>query len=445
MGAIIEAMQEILTNALFILAGILVVAWILWDVFQTVVVPRPTPTRIRLARFLTRGMWRLWKLRANRAKTPLSREKLLGGFAPLLVLTLVASWVVGFIVGYGLVLYGLRAEVLNEPDLGTAIYQAGITVLTIGYGDVIAKGALSRMTELLAAGTGLGTVALGITYLFSLYGSFQRREELVTTLDARAGAPPSGVSMLETFARLDLWEDLPRFLAEWEIWCAQVLDSHVAYPILIFFRSSHDNESWVSALGAVLDAATLLVTSVAGGPKDQRVPTGQAILTVKGGGHLVEDLSQFLGFRGDGAVMVERAEFDTARQRLKRAGLTLKPDTDASWAKFAEVRSGYATAINQMAGYLMTPPTTWIGDRSILPHGRRIEQVLPINSAARRAQVSAAADGSAARSPTAFRGVPIVYLGDDDAGESVPVGASAADEVPVGASAGGPAPASTDG
>lgn len=414
-------MPEPIANVLFILAGALVVAWILWDVFQTVVVPRPTPTRIRLARFLTRGMWRLWRRRANRARTPMAREKMLGSFAPLLVLTLVGSWVVGFIVGYGLILYGLRAEVLNEPDLGTAIYQAGITVLTIGYGDVTARGALSRMTELVAAGTGLATVALGITYLFSLYGSFQRREELVTTLDARAGAPPSGVSMLETFARLDLWNDLPRFLAEWEIWCAQVLDSHVAYPVLIFFRSSHDNESWVSALGAVLDAATLIVTSVERGPRDEPVPTGQAILTVKGGGHLVEDLSHFLGFRADGAVMVERAEFDTARQRLKRAGLTLQPDADAAWAKFAEVRSGYATALNQMAAYLMTPPTTWIGDRSILPHEKRIGEVLPINAAARRAQAAALRGNETA--PPPFTIGPIVYLGDDAAGTSVPIGA----------------------
>ncbi len=423
-------MSDNLVNVLFILAGILIAAWIGWDVFQTVVVPRPTPTRVRLARYLTRGMWRLWRIRANRARTPLAREKMLGAFAPLLVLVLVGSWVVGFIIGYGLILYGLRAEVLNEPDLGTALYQAGITVLTIGYGDVIAKGALSRMTELAAAGTGLGTVALGITYLFSLYGSFQRREQLVTTLDARAGAPPSGVSMLETFARLDLWDDLPRFLGEWENWCAQVLDSHVAYPILMFFRSSHDNESWVSALGAVLDAGTLLVTSVVVGPKDQRVPTGQAILTVKGGRHLVEDLSQFLGFSREGGVMVERAEFDTARLRLKRAGLGLKPDADASWAKFAELRAGYALALNQMAAFLLTPPATWIGDRSVLPHGQRIETVAPINAAARRAAAAAGAaagapaDAQVNRSPTMFRATPIVYLGDDDTAASLPVGAS---------------------
>jgi hypothetical protein len=146
---------------------------------------------------------------------------------------------------------------------------------------------------------------------------------------------------------------------------------------------------------------------------------------VKGGGHLVEDLSQFLGFKGDGAVMVERAEFDTARLRLKRAGMTLKPDADAAWAKFAEVRSGYATPINQMAAYLMTPPTTWIGDRSILPHGKRIDEVLPINAAARRS-ASGAAPGGFETSPPPFKIGPIIYLGDDTSGVSVPLAAPAA-------------------
>jgi hypothetical protein len=176
-----------------------------------------------------------------------------------------------------------------------------------------------------------------------------------------------------------------------------------------------------------MDAATLLVTTVARGPQDQPVPTGQAILTVKGGGHLVEDLSAFLSFPGDGTVMVERAEFDTARERLRRAGMRLEPDADASWAKFAEVRSGYATALNLMASHLLTPPSTWIGDRSILPHGKLAAEVVPVNPAARRAQSHRTADDSSAASLPAFQVGPIIYLGDDNGAAPVPVGAPAAD------------------
>lgn len=361
---------EQLTDLAYVVGGILIVAWILWDVFQTVIVPRPTPTRVRLARYLTRTMWRLWRRRAARARTPIAREKMLGSFAPLLVVTLLAGWVICLTIGYGLILYGLRGEIRNEPNLETAIYQAGITVLTIGYGDVIARGVLSRLAELAAAGTGLSVVALGITYLFSLYGSFGRREELVTTLDARAGAPPSGVAMLETHAKLGMWDDLRRSLGEWEVWAANVLDSHLAYPVLCFFRSSHDNESWVSALGAVLDASVLLATTVESGPGGQPVPTGQAVLTVKGGTHLVEDITRFFGFPQQDGAMVERSEFTAAREQLARVGIVLKTDEDAAWERFVHLRASYATALNQLAAYLLTPPTQWIGDRSPLPHRR---------------------------------------------------------------------------
>jgi hypothetical protein len=388
--------MDMYLNVLCVLAGSVIVAWILWDVFQTVIVPRPTPTRVRLARYLTRSSWRLWRRRAARKQTSAAREKLLGSFAPALVVTLIGSWLAFLIVGYGLILFGLRAEISPRPDLATAIYQSGITVLTIGYGDVVAQGTLSRITELVAAGTGLGIVAMGITYLFSLYGSFQRREELVTTLDARAGAPPSGVKMLETYAELGIWDDLRRSLAEWEVWCAQVLDSHVAYPILCFFRSSHDNESWVSAIGAVLDAGVLLATTIENGPDGQPVARGQAILTVKGGTHLVDDIGRFLSFKGGDGVMVERAEFTAARQRLANAGITLLPDEDAAWRSFSELRSSYASAINQMAAYLLTPPTQWIGDRSMTSHAGRIgaamDKAMPMNVEAPGAVASPAAE-----------------------------------------------------
>jgi hypothetical protein len=195
----------------------------------------------------------------------------------------------------------------------------------------------------------------------------------VTTLDARAGAPPSGVAMLETYARLEIWDDLRRSLAEWEVWCAQVLDSHVAYPILCFFRSSHDNESWVSALGAVLDASVLLATTVESGPRKQAVPTGQAILTVKGGTHLVEDISGFLSLSPANGVMVERWEFTAARERLERAGVVMRADEEDAWVRFVALRSAYAGALNQLAAWLLTPPTQWIGDRSVLQHRRGVE------------------------------------------------------------------------
>lgn len=380
----IRLMVDTLVSALFVVGGALIVSWVLWDVYQTVVIPRATPTRVRLARYVTRGLWTFGRWRAIRATSVDRRERLLGNFAPFTVVMLLGLWVTLLIIGFGLILYGLHGEIQNEGDLGTALYQSGISLLTIGYGDVLARGVLSRLAEIAAAATGVAVLGLGVTYLFSLYGSFQRREELVTTLDARAGVPPSGIAMLETYAEMELWDDLRRTLSDWEEWSARVLDSHVAYPILNFFRSSHDGESWLGAIGAVLDAAVLLATTIESGPSGQPVPRGQAIMTIKLGTHLVEDIAQFFRFESTDQPMVTRGEFNAARYRLARAGMAIRSDGDRSWNAFSELRAGYASRLNALATYLVIPPTQWIGDRSSVRHVGRIDEVIRVAALAGR-------------------------------------------------------------
>ncbi len=177
----------------------------------------------------------------------------------------------------------------------------------------MAAGTLARVVITIAAISGLGAVALVVTFLFSLYGSYQRREMRVVMLQASAGAPPSAVTLLETYALLGLIDRLPGLFRDWQEWAAEVLDSHVAYPMLGYFRSSHDNLSWISALGTVLDASSLVLTTVEG------VPRGDAKLFKRMGTHLVEDISN-LGFRAGRRQHLDRSAFEAACDRLERAG-----------------------------------------------------------------------------------------------------------------------------
>ena len=180
----------------------------------------------------------------------------------------------------------------NPPidDLRYRHYFAATSLLTIGFGDITPRRRIARIVVSLAAIAGLGVIALVVTFLFSLYSSYQRRELEVITLQATAGAPPSAVKLLTIYGKLELVDRLPEFFVTWQCWAAEVLDSHVAYPLLGFFRASHDNLSWISALGSVLDAASLVTTTIRG------VPRGEAELCRRVGSHLVEDISS-LGFR----------------------------------------------------------------------------------------------------------------------------------------------------
>jgi hypothetical protein len=338
--------------------GALLLTLVFWDLFQTVVVPRPTPGWFRIGRYLVRGSWRL--LRAIRDGRPgRSYDRVLGLFAPAATVALLAAWLTGLIVGYGLILFAIRDQLRPVPeDLGASLYFAATSVLTLGFGDIVAEGGAARVVVTIAAISGLGVVALVVTFLFSLYGSYQRREARVVVLQASAGAPPSAVALLESYAMLDLVDRLPDLFREWEAWAAEVLDSHVAFPLLGYFRSSHDDLSWISALGTVLDASSLVLTTLVG------IPRGEAKLFKRMGTHLVEDISN-LGFRADGATGLDRSAFEAACDRLAESGYEIAPRDDA-WPMFEAARATYADRLESLATYWATPSAQWLGDPILL-------------------------------------------------------------------------------
>ena len=349
------------------IAGLLVLVGILLDVFLTVVVPRRAPRTgplVRLSGYLIPGLWSVWRWIGLRQASADRREAILGSFGALMVILLLVAWISGLVLGYGLLFDALRDQIRPTPEnLGASLYFAGTALLTLGFGDFVAISALARILTLAAAATGLGVFATVITLLFTLYGSFQRREVAVVVLEAGAGAPPSGLTLLETYARAGIMADLSHVFRDWQAWAAEVLDSHLAYPILAYFRSSHDNDSWISSLGAVMDAATLVLTTIEDGPK------AWAKLSRAVGGHCIEDLVLYFGLPVVPEVGLERAEFDEARVRLQQAGFQLQ-DAEQSWSNFSRLRQEYAGRINALARYWASPPAQWIGDRSPLRYPR---------------------------------------------------------------------------
>ena len=349
-------------NVFEVVIGALIVISVLLDLFQAIVTPRPVGGRLRISRFFLGWSWSGCRWLSYRITDVRRREALLGSFGPFSVIATLLLWVLLLMVGYGFVLDALRDEVRPPvPGLGTSIYFAGTSMLTIGFGDYVATHAPARFVTLAAGGTGLGVFALVITFLFSLFGAFQRREVAVVALEAGASAPPSGVTLLETYGHAGIRDDLAHVFQRWQEWSAEVLDSHLAFPQLAYFRSSHDNDSWISSLGAIMDAATLVLTTIDDGP------IGWAKLARAVGGHCIEDLVLYFRLPDQRLVGVEIEEFREARARLERAGWRLRPEPE-SWAAFQRLRSEYAGRINALAGYWASPPAQWIGDRSPLKH-----------------------------------------------------------------------------
>jgi hypothetical protein len=347
------------------------VALVLYDVFETIVVPRRTESKWRLAPPLLLLLWPVWRRVGLRITPAWRREDFLGTFAPFTIVLMLVVWVLALIFGFGLTFHAAQNELEPPPrEFQAALYAAGTALLTIGYGDIVPHGSLARVMALLAGAAGLGVMALVIALAFNLYGSFSRREILVMLLESRAGTPPSGVSLLETYGEKRILGQLGPLFNQYEAWTAELLDSHLAYPVLPFFRSSHEGQSWVSALGAVLDAATLLITAVEQRDESDELHVSRATaeMMYHTGCHALVDLTQFrmLSHRERAAEPeIERSEFEQACRALAAVGFATVCD-DSSWQAFSEQRGVYAARLNRIAAFLATPPTLWIGDRSTL-------------------------------------------------------------------------------
>jgi hypothetical protein len=343
-----------------LLVGIVILLWTLLDVLRTLVMPRAARGRFRLSRILFRPVWQPWRWVGVRRKTIQSRERVLAAAAPVFFFLLLFGWVSFALLAYALILWSpafVHGMGRSDGSFGDALYTSGSSLFTLGIGAGAASG-WTRAIVVLAGATGLGLFAVVIAYLPVLYQAFNRREVGVLLLDARAGSPPSGPELLHRMGSAGMASALPELFAEWERWVADVLETHMSYPILVLFRSPHDNTSWVTSLGSVLDAATLMLTSVEGEPDERaKLLYGTAV-------HAVEDLYYYLRLTEREAV-IQRDEFEDVLDDMKDDGFAIRPLDDA-FARFTEKRAKYAPRLDALAVLLAAPPGLWIGDRSYL-------------------------------------------------------------------------------
>ena len=243
--------------------GALLIFAALLDTFEAVVLPRRIARRFRLARMYYLSMWRLWRLASDVLTRGRDRQNFLGMFGPLSMLGLFALWAVLMIVGFALIHWGAGTMADGEGDFAQCLYLSGETFFTLGYGDVTPEAYGGKLLSVVEAGTGFGFMAVVIGYLPVLYQAFSRRERNIALLDARAGSPPTAGELMRRAAQRDARHETERFLNEWELWSAELLESHISFPVLSYFRSQHNNQSWLAALAVVLDASSILL--VAGG------------------------------------------------------------------------------------------------------------------------------------------------------------------------------------
>ena len=346
-----------------IIFGIVIICVVLQDAFETVVLPRRVTRQFKLTAWFLRRTWIPWKNLAGRIRTSWRQQSFLGYFGPLSLITLLIFWAASLIMGFALLQYGIggHEQLSNEPiTFGRIIYHSGETFFTLGYGDIVPTSRLARALSVLEAGMGFAFLGVVIGYLPVVYASFSRREIQISMLDARAGSPPTATELLVRLAgtaedpgKIDQMV-LDGCLRDWERWAGELLESHISYPVLSFFRSQHSNQSWLGTLQTMLDVTSLLITGIDG------IHPGQARVTFAIARHASVDLAQVVNARYDplAAERLTDAGFDTLRDTLAAAGLKLR-STEEARQKLAKLRSMYEPYLHSMARNLMVALPPW--------------------------------------------------------------------------------------
>jgi hypothetical protein len=341
-----------------LVAGVGLILLVLWDAFETVILPRTVVRLVRLLRTINTVVWRPWKALASAAKAGPRRERYLSFYGPLSVILMLAIWATALVFGFALVAYGLGSPwIAQERHVAffDDVYVSGTTLFTLGLGDVIPAARSTRILLVVEAGIGIGFLTVGIAYLPVIYQSFSRRESQITLLDAWAGSPPAAVEILRRLASADAVPEIQPFLKDWERWCADLLEAQISYPQVAYFRSQHGRQSWVSALTTVLDVSALVLSGL------DNIPTWQARQTFAIARHAAVDLSQVLTARPRSGARLQTMPSEQILAALESAGYHFGSSADTA-RRLLHLRKMYEPYVAGLSAALAMDLPPWIRD-----------------------------------------------------------------------------------
>jgi hypothetical protein len=333
------------------LVGVVLVFVVLRDAFETIVLPRRVSGRWRVSKVFYRWSWKPVAAVGRRMPAGDRRESYLSTYGPISLLVLIGLWGSILIAGFALLLWAAGFD-FSTPI--TALYVSGWTFTTLGIGDFAPKTDVARLVTVVEAGMGFAFLAVVISYLPVLYQGFSRRETTISMLDEWAGSPPSAGDLLRRAKAADELKELVPLMATWETWTAELLESHLSYQVLCYFRSQHENQSWVAALTAILDFSALWQASKATGH------TWQARRVYAMGRHALGDLSQVLRAppRFDVPDRLSDAEFTEIVRLMSDAGVDVDPAGFRE--RLEKLRKGYEPYAAALSEELLMDLPPWM-------------------------------------------------------------------------------------
>jgi len=338
------------------IAGLSIVLATIFSAVSTFVLPRSA--RSQLNRLVFGSLRRLFEFIMRFTKTYEQRDAIMAYYAPISLMMLVPTWYVLIALGYSFMYWALRAG-----DYFFDLRLSGSSLLTLGF--TASDGYFITILVFSEAMLGLIMVALLIAYLPTMYSAFSRREQAVNMLEIRAGNPPNPYDMLSRFNRIHGMNKLADLWSTWELWFADVEESHTTLPALVFFRSPRSDNSWVTSAGAVLDGAAITLSSI-------DIPNEMsAALCIRAGSIALSRVADYFDISypenphfPETPISITREEYDALISKLEAAGLPIKPDREQAWTDFAGWRVNYDRVLIVLCSLVMAPEVPWSSDRT---------------------------------------------------------------------------------
>ena len=347
------------------LLGILIIITVLWDAFEAMVLPRRVTRKLRIVRLYYILTWGIWRTIAAKLRPNKFRDIYLSVYGPLSTLVLLTVWALGLIFGFAIVDFAVGGSVTStgeQVNFLLDLYLSGTTFFTLGLGDVVPRTMAGRVAVVIESGIGFGFLALIIGYLPIFYQAFSRRELAISLLDARGGSPPTATELLRKYLRPENRIALQELMRDWERWSAELLETHLSYPLLVYYRSQHDNQSWLAALTMILDSCALTMVAL------DKTETLQPRLTFAMARHAVADICQALR-AAPMPIVPDRWPAQPDLERMRAAFTSAGLDACAAIAcgsgsdrdvRLRELRSLYEPYVNGLSQRLLLPLPPWI-------------------------------------------------------------------------------------
>jgi hypothetical protein len=341
------------------------------EIFVAFLLPRRVKRDPKIVRSVFAYAWRPWR-RLARMLPAQAEDTMLGVYGPFGLILNLVLWVSVMMLGYACLQWanGSHLGPMHQAvSFGDDLYYSAATMTTDGPAALTAQTGFARVVQVITSASGLAVLAIVIGYLPSLYQAFSRREATVSQLDARAGSPPTAGRLVVRSTQRGGWPALNGYLSEWETWVAELMETHLAYPVLAYFRSQHINQNWLSAMCAVLDACTFTIAAAPPGTVDS------ARFTFAIARHAVADLSY--SFKVDTtrelADRLPEADLRDLLAQLHEVGVEPAADLETIRARMTRMRALYEPHVNGLSERLALGMPQWLAPESPTDNWRTTE------------------------------------------------------------------------